>query len=313
MIPAAFTYHRPTSLEEAVRLLAGPSGAGYPGGEAKLLAGGHSLLPMMKLRLAAPARLVDLGRVPGLAAIREESRNGSHSVVIGAMATHAAIAASPLVAARVPLFAETAAQIGDPQVRNLGTIGGSLAHADPAADWPAAVLAAEATLDLVGPDGSRSVPAHGFFRGFMTTDLGPAEIITAIRVPVPPPGPASGGYSGASYQKFARRAGDFALVGVACTVTVAGAGGPGGRPVCRRARLAATGVGDVPVRLTAVEAALEDRPLDPETIATAAARAPEGLEPASDSHASGEFRAHLVQVLARRAVTEAVRRAAEAA
>jgi len=278
MYPAQFDYFRPTSLDEAVKLLA------QHGGEAKLLAGGHSLIPAMKLRLAQPKALVDLGRIAGLSGIREA--NGR--LAIGAMTTHAEIAASPLARSRCPLLAETAAHIGDMQVRNKGTIGGSLAHADPAADWPAAVLALDAEIEIVGPSGRRTVKADRFFVELLQTAIGAGEILSEIRVA---PTPRS-----VAYVKTAQKASGFALAAVAALVD--------GRTV----RVAVTGVAPTAYRATAVEQALGGEPITAERIAKAAAHAADGVQPLGDIHASPEFRAHLAQVNARRALTRAIER-----
>ncbi len=287
MIPATFTYVRAHSVEEAIQLLQ------QYGDRAKLLAGGHSLLPLMKLRLAQPEVLIDLGRVNELRGIREE---GSW-LVIGALTTHDEVATSPLVQQRCPLLAETASQIGDLQVRNMGTIGGSLAHADPAADYPAAVLALEAEIEVQGPNGTRMVRATEWFVDLLTTALKPGEVLTRVRVPVRGPG------EGWAYLKMPHPASGYALVGVACVVRMDG-------NVCREARLALTGVGPKAVRLGNAEQALVGRTLDEATVADAAKRAADGLEATDDPlYASAEYKRHLTTVYARRAILKALERA----
>ena len=220
MYPATFEYHRPATVEEAVGLLAKHRD------DAKLLAGGHSLIPLMKLRLTQPKHVVDIGRIGGLAGVREEGG----ALVIGALTTHYAVESSAVCKAKCPMLAAAAAMIGDPQVRNVGTIGGSLAHADPAADWPAVVLALGAELQATGPKGERTIKADDFFTNLLTTALGSDEILTAIRVPLPAAG------TGMAYMKHPHPASRFAVVGVAAVVTMSGG-------VCQRASVAVTGVG----------------------------------------------------------------------
>jgi carbon-monoxide dehydrogenase medium subunit len=279
MYSASFDYHSPSSLQDAIALL------GQHGPDAKILAGGHSLLPMMKLRLAAPAVVIDLGRIASLKSIE---LNGD-DLVIGALTTHHAIEVSSVVQQRVPLIAETAAAIGDIQVRNRGTIGGSIAHADPAADWPAALLALDATITIDGPSGRRTLPAGAFFRGMMTTALGDGEILSEIRVPLPPAGRST-------YTKVRQRASGFALVGLAIQLTMKD-------EVCRQAAIGLTGIAAQPSRATRAEDALTGRVLDQPAIANAAALVTDGLDPLDDLHASAEFRAHLARVHLRRALT----------
>lgn len=286
MYPASFEYHRAASVEEAVGLL-----SRYRD-EAKLLAGGHSLIPLMKLRLAQPRHVVDIGRIAALRGIREEG----NTLVLGALTTHYAIESSQLVRARCPLLAEAAAVIGDPQVRNVGTIGGSLAHADPAADWPAVILALGAELVAQGPTGRRTIPADDFFRDLMTTALAPDEVLTEIRIPVPPAG------TGTAYLKHPHPASRFAVVGVAALLTVSG-----GR--CQRASVGITGVGPKATRARGVEAALSGRSLDGATLAAAAERASDGIAFTADLQGSVEYKAHLTRVYTRRALEAAAARA----
>ena len=288
MIPAPFDYVAPATLDEAVRVLA------ERGEDAKILAGGHSLIPAMKLRLAQPALLVDLGRIGGLSYIAE--RPGF--VHLGAMTTHHQIESSELLRRVCPLLPECAAAIGDVQVRNKGTIGGSLAHADPAADWPAAALALGAQLVAVSPRGERTVGADDFFVDMLTTALEPDEILREIRVPLAPP------RTGHAYLKAAQPASGFAVVGVAVALTL-GAGG-----ACESARVGVTGVGSKAYRASGVEQALTGGPLDADSIARAAARAAEGVDANSDLYASADYRRHLAAVYTRRAIETAAQRAA---
>lgn len=287
MIPATFEYVRARSVREAISLLQ------QHGGRAKLLAGGHSLLPLMKLRLSQPEMLIDLGPVDELRGIREEGG----SLVIGALTSHDEVANSPLVRERVPLLAECASQIGDVQVRNRGTIGGNLAHADPAADYPAAALALEAQLECEGPAGSRTVPSSQWFVDLLTTALGPDEVLCRVRVPVQTKG------QGWSYIKLPHPASGYSLVGVACLVTVDGG-------VCRDARVAVTGAGPKAVRLTKVEQALVGKRLEEAAVAEAARLASDGLEASDDLYASAEYKRHLAVVYTKRALLRAAERAA---
>ncbi|MFQ5662777.1 MAG: FAD binding domain-containing protein [Terriglobia bacterium] len=287
MIPTAFEYFAPRSLDEALALLT------RHGGDAKLLAGGHSLLPLMKLRLAAPHVLIDLGKIAGLAYIREEGEQ----IAVGAMTTHAQVERSELLQRRAPLLAETAAAIGDVQVRNCGTLGGALAHADPAADYPAAILALDAALTLTSQKGKRTVAAKDFFLEMLTTALRPGEILTEIRFA------ADGVRTGAAYRKLHQPASGFAIVGVAARVELA----DGGR--CRTARVGVTGVAPKAYRATAVEQALAGESLDAKRIAQAAANAATGVEPLADLHASARYRAAMTEVFTRRALTQAFERA----
>jgi aerobic carbon-monoxide dehydrogenase medium subunit len=265
MIPAPFDYVAAESPRHALELLE------RHGEEAKLLAGGHSLLPMMKLRLAAPSVLIDIGRLSELQGIRLDSGE----IVIGAATPHAVVAGSDVVRAEAPLLAHSAGLVGDPQIRHRGTIGGSLAHADPAADLPMALLALDGSVDVLGPGGTRTVAAGDFFAGFFETSLTPGELISAVRVPRAP-GAAWG------YQKFVRRANDWAIVGVAAV---------GGR-------IALANMGPTPLRARAAERALAEgaSPSD------AAKLAAEDTEPGEDIHASRDYRMHLARVLVRRAL-----------
>ncbi len=285
MIPAQFEYHAPTSVKEALQLL-----QTHP--EAKLLAGGHSLLPMMKLRLARPADLIDLGRLSELRYIKEDHG----AVVIGALTTHWLVESSAVLKAKVPVLVEAAAQIGDVQVRNWGTLGGSLAHADPAADYPAAVLALEASIVAESPKGRRTIAAAEFFTGVLATALTPHEILLEVRVP------ALAARTGSAYMKFPHPASGFAVVGVAAIVALDAKG------KCERARIGVTGVGSTAYRAKAVEAQLTGKALDAKTVATAAEHAAEGVEANDDIFASAEYRAHLTRVYTKRAITKALER-----
>jgi len=284
VIPAPFDYVPARSLEEAIELLQ------RHGEEAKLLAGGHSLIPMMKLRLVRPTLLVDIGGLEELRYIRDEG----DEVAIGALTLHSDVARSPLLREKAPLLAQAASVIGDVQVRNRGTIGGSLAHADPAADYPAAVLASEAVIVAQGPGGRRAIPAHDYFLGPFTTALAPDEVLVEVRVPARPAG------AGAAYLKFPHPASGFAVVGCAALLSVE-------RGKVAAARIAFTGVAGTPFRDGAVEGALRDSPASQESLATAAAMAAQGVDyPLSDTFASGSYRLHLARVFARRALLQAL-------
>ncbi|HEX7165049.1 MAG TPA: xanthine dehydrogenase family protein subunit M [Trebonia sp.] len=278
MIPPSFTYARATSVDEALAL------AAEHGEDAKYLAGGQSLLPLMKLRFAAPAVLIDLGRVTELSYVRDE---GTY-VAIGALTRHHDVATSELLLSDIPLLAHTAEAVGDPQIRHRGTIGGSVAHADAAADLPASLLVLDATFVVRGESGTRSVPAAEFFKGIFETALEPGELLTEIQVPKPA-SPAAW-----SFQKFNKRAIDFAMVGAA----VQGAGS-------QNTAVALINMGSTPLRATAVESALASGA----SIADAAALAAEGTNAGSDIHASKAYREHLARVLVRRALEEASSRA----
>jgi carbon-monoxide dehydrogenase medium subunit len=286
MYPAAFEYHAPTSVQDALGLL-----GKLP--EAKILAGGHSLVPMMKLRLAQPKHLIDLRKVPGLSGIKEDGG----ALAIGAMTTHWEVESSPVLKAKSPVIAETAAVIGDPQVRNKGTIGGSLAHADPAADMPATVIALGAEFVCQGPKGKRTVKVDDWFEGLMTTALGEDELLVEIRVPAWPAG------SGAAYMKFPHPASRFAVVGVAAAVTLDKDG------TCTKAGVGVTGAGTRAVRAKGVEAGLIGKRLDQAALEAAAQKAAEGVDVQADLQGSVEYKSHLCRVFARRALEAAVKRA----
>jgi carbon-monoxide dehydrogenase medium subunit len=284
MIPSQFDYLAPQTLDEAVRLL------GEHADEAKILAGGHSLIPAMKLRLAMPQILIDLGRIRDLSYIREEG----DQIRIGAMTTYYEIESSERLREICPLLSETAAQIGDVQVRNKGTIGGSLAHSDPAADLPAAIIALGAEMVAVGASGERVIKADDFFVDLMTTALEPGEILREIRVPVPESGSLH------AYAKMPQPASGFAVVGVAVNITRDQGG------VCRAAGIGVTGVASKAYRATASEKALVGKSLDEQAIAAAAAVITDGISVNGDLFASEEYRKHLAEVYARRALRDAV-------
>ncbi len=288
MIPAAFDYIAPQTLDEALRALAAH------GEEAKLLAGGHSLLPLLKLRLAHPTLLIDLSRIPELSGVRQENDR----IVIGALATHYQIESSALLKKRCPLLPETAREIGDVQVRNRGTIGGSLTHADPSADWPAALLALGGELTLCGPKAERRLVAEKFFVGAMSTAIKANEILTEIRVP------ALQRRCGSAYLKMAQQASGFAIVGVAAFLRVDAKGR------CEEIGIGVTGLSDKPFRAHTVEERLRGNKLTPKLIVTSVAHVTDGIDPLEDLHADAEFRAHLAPVYAARAVQEAAKRAA---
>jgi aerobic carbon-monoxide dehydrogenase medium subunit len=281
MIPLAFDYEVAESVDHAIDLL------GQHGDEAKLLAGGHSLLPIMKLRLAAPAVLVDLGRVEELRYIRDEGE----TIAIGAMTRHTDVEHDPLLQEQCGLLAYTASLVGDPQVRHRGTIGGSISHGDAASDLPSALLALEGTFVIKGSGGERTVAADDFFQDYLQTDLAPDEVLTEIRVP------KLGSNSGWSYKKFNRRAQDWAVVGVAAVVERSN-GSIGS------ARIGLTNMGSTPLRASAAESAFSGA--DTASVAEAASSADEGTSPASDIATSAEYRRHLARVLTRRAVEEAL-------
>jgi carbon-monoxide dehydrogenase medium subunit len=287
MHSSEFEYYRATSVAEAIELL-----KAHPG--ARLLAGGHSLLPQMKLRVAQPPALVDIGRLPELSGITLDG----DTLRIGATTTHATVAASAVVREHCPILAEAASIIGDQQVRNRGTIGGSVAHADPAADLPTVIVALGGTLTATGANGERDIPTGECFVDLFTTALAEGEVLTRINLP------AYGAGTGGAYEKHRHPASGYAVVGVAAIIMASE-----GR--CTGARVAIGGAQVTPVRAAATEAALDGQALDAATIAAAAAAAAESItDPLSDHYASGEYRRHLATVLAKRAITKAAERAA---
>jgi aerobic carbon-monoxide dehydrogenase medium subunit len=286
MIPNSFDYVAAKSLEEALSLMSKHKD------DAKLLAGGHSLIPAMKLRLAQPQVLIDISRLKELSYIREDGGQ----IRIGAMTTHYQIESSDLLRRACPLLPEAASHLGDVQVRNKGTIGGSLAHADPAADWPAVALALDAELVIAGSKGERTVKADRFFVGLLTTALDAGEILREIRFPAPR------GHFGQCYKKFRHPASGFAVVGVAVNLALDGGG------KCQSAGVGITGVSPKPYRASGVENALKGSALDGKSLAAAASHVADGVDANTDLFASGEYRKHLAEVYTRRALQEAVAR-----
>jgi len=280
MIPAAFDYVRPATVDEALAILA------THGDDAKVLAGGHSLIPAMKLRLSQPKVVVDIGRIDDLRSISELDGK----IAIGALTTHYEIESSELLARLCPLLPEVAGKIGDVQVRNKGTIGGSCVHADPAGDWPAAMLALEAVFQIAGPGGTRSVPAREFFVDILTSAVESGEILTSIRVPVTA--------KAVAYVKFAQKASGFAIAGVAAVLDKAR----------KDVAVGVTGVAAKAYRATGVESTLRGSDPSEAAIEIAAQKAADGIDPLSDIHASAEFRAHLARVQTKRALGLALSR-----
>ncbi len=288
MKPPPFAYHAPTQLDEALALLE------RYGDDAKVLAGGQSLMPLLNFRLSYPSALIDINRVADLSYLRQE--NGQ--VCIGALTRQRTIEFSELVRRQLPLLYEATTLVGHLPIRTRGTIGGSLAHADPAAEYPTVALVLDAELILQGPSGQRSISAEEFFVSYLTTALASNEVVTEIRFSPTPP------TSGWAFEEVARRHGDFALVGVAGVIDAEG-------EQCRTARLAAAGVGPTPIRLRAAEDILVQEGVTEQGIQRAAAKAAELVEPDSDIHASTDFRRHLTEVLTRRAIQRALERGQE--
>ncbi len=287
MIPSAFDYHAPGTLEEAVALLE------RHGDEAKVLSGGQSLLPLLKLRLGDAGHLVDIGRIPGLAGITE----ADGYLRIGGTAREADLERSDLVREKYPILLDTAAVIADPLVRNRATVGGNLAHGDPANDHPATMLALEAEVVARGPDGERTIPITRFFTGLFATALAPTEILTEIRIPIPPP------RSGGAYVKLERKVGDFATAAAAVQVTL------GGQGEITRIGIGLTNAGPTPIKATAAEAYLLGRRPDAEVVAEAARLAAGAASPSADRRGSTEYKRDMARVLTGRAINRAVQRA----
>lgn len=285
MIPGSFEYFAPRSLDEAVQILA------QHRDDVKIISGGQSLLPLMKMRLSKPGFLVDIGRISGLDAIKEEN----DSIVLGAMVTHRQIEFSKLLLDQCPLMPQTAATIADVQVRNRGTIGGSIAHADPAGDWPPTILALDGEIQITGPNGQRWVKADDFSLGLLMSVLEPDEIVTAIKVPVT-------GKDKTAYEKASPRSAGFAVVGVAARIALAADG------VCQRAAIAITGVADKAYRPERSEQLLTGKKLDARVIEQAAAEATRNIDVIEDINGSSEYRANLTQVYLARAVEAAMKR-----
>jgi aerobic carbon-monoxide dehydrogenase medium subunit len=288
MKPPRFDYHAPRSLDEAVALLA------RYGGDAKVLAGGQSLMPMLNFRLARPAALVDINRIPGLAYVRE----ADGAVAFGAMTRQRTVEFSPVVARRLPLLHEATRWVGHLPIRSRGTLGGSIAHADPSAEYPAVLTALDGEVVAQGPRGRRTLKPRELFETYLTTRLAPDELLVEVRLPATPAG------AGTAFEEFARRHGDFAIVGIAAMVVRDGAR-------CTVARLASAGTGPVPVRLRAAEEILERDGLGDAAVEAAAARAAELVDPDADVHASAEYRRHLTRVLTARAIRKSVERSRE--
>ncbi len=289
MYPAPFEYHAPSTVAEVVALL------DRFGDDAKLIAGSQSLVAMMKLRLVQPKHLIDLRKLPDLTGVSE----ADGALVVGALTTHRAIETSEIVRSRIPMMSEAAGVIGDAQVRNLGTIGGSLAHADPSADWPAVTCALDASVRMAGPRGERTVPVEQFIRGPLTTTLEPGELLVQIRVPLP------GSRTGSAYEKLPHPASRFAIVGVAAAIALDAKG------AVRSARVALTGLMPKVTRATAAEQSLEGSPPSPAALKTASARAARGLDLHGDATGSAEYRSNLAAVYTERALRRAVARAVE--
>lgn len=287
MFPANFGYIAARSIDEALRLL------DQHGDDAKLLAGGHSLLPAMKLRLTSPRTLIDLGTVPGLSGVRLED----NKLVIGALTVHADVGSSDLVRKHLPGLVDAASVIGDVQVRNCGTIGGSVAHADPAADFPVILTALNASFVLKSTGSNRTVAADEFFTDYFTTAMSPGEILTEILIPLPPAG------SGTAYHKLAHPASGYVVVSAGAMINRQQSGS------CASARIAIGGLGSGPIRALASETALQGKALNPQNIAAAAANAAEAGDPDDDIYASADYKRHMATVLARRALEAALERA----
>jgi carbon-monoxide dehydrogenase medium subunit len=286
MIPAAFEYSSPKSLSEAIALLV------KHGADAKILAGGMSLIPLMKLRMAAPKHLIDLNGIAELSYIRESDGH----LTIGALTRESDLDESALIREKYPIIADTAAVIGDPLVRNMATVGGNLAHADPANDHPATMLALSAEVVATGPKGKRTIPLSELFTGLFTTALEPDEILTEIRIPTPP------ARSGGAYVKVERKVGDFATAAVAAQVTLDGNN-------CKRVGIGLTNVGSTPIHATRAEKALQGKPADAANIDAAARIAAEEAEPSDDLRGSVDYKRSLIRVLTGRALRLAIARA----
>ena len=287
MIPSAFDYHAPGTLDEAVALLE------RLGDEAKVLSGGQSLLPLLKLRLGDAGHLVDIGRIPGLDGIAE----ADGYLRIGGAAREADLERSDLIREKYPILLDTAVVIADPLVRNRATVGGNLAHGDPANDHPATMLALEAQVVVRGPGGERTIPITSFFTGLFTTALAPAEILTEIRIPVPPP------RSGGAYVKLERKVGDFATAAAAAQITL------GGQEGIARIGIGLTNAGPTPIKATAAEQYLQGQQPNAEAIAEAARLAAEATSPSADRRGSVEYKRDMARVLTGRAITRALQRA----
>jgi carbon-monoxide dehydrogenase medium subunit len=288
MIPQSFEYFRPETVSEAIALLQ------KHGDGAKILSGGQSLIPMMKVRLARPEYIVDINRIANLQYVKEEGG----FLKIGGLTRESDLEVSSLIRSKYPIILDTAAMIADPQVRNMATVGGNLAHGDPANDHPGTMLALEAEITATGQGGERTIPIKDFFLSVFTTALEHGEILTEIRIPIPPPG------SGGAYFKLERKVGDFATVGVAAQVTLDGAG------VCRRAGIGLTNVGATPIKATRAESFLTGKKMDERQISQAAQLAAEDTQPSSDLRGSAEYKVSMVRELTKRALVRARERSA---
>ncbi len=286
MIPASFEYFSPKTLAEAISLLQ------KHGSDAKILAGGQSLIPLMKLRLASPKQLIDLGRISGLSYIKESDGY----LTIGALTRESELDASDLIRKKYPIIADTAAVIADPLVRNMATVGGNLAHADPANDHPATMLALGTEVVAAGPKGTRKIALTDFFKDVFTTALRPDEILTEIRIPIPP------ARSGGAYFKVERKVGDFATAAVAAQITLDGS-------TCQRVGIGLTNVGPTPIKATRAEKALQGKPADEKNIQEAARIASEEAQPVDDLRGSADYKRSLIRVLTTRALQKAIARA----
>ena len=287
MIPPTFDYLRPKTIPEAIALLQ------QYGDDAKILSGGQSLIPMMKLRLARPAYLIDINRIAGLSYVKEEDGH----LKIGGLTREADLESSPLIRSKYPIILDTAHVIADPQVRNLATVAGNLAHGDPANDHPATMLALGAKVVATGPAGARVIPIEDFFVSLFTTALASNEIVTEIQIPVPP------SHSGGAYYKLERKVGDFATAAVAAQITLDGNG------VCQQVGIGLTNVGPTPIKATKAEAFLRGKKLDEATLRQAAQLAADAAQPSSDLRGPAEYKKGLVKELAFRALSRAVKRA----
>lgn len=286
MIPAAFDYSAPSTLEEAIALLQ------EHGDEAKILAGGHSLIPMMKLRFASPEHLIDINNIPGLSYIKEEDGY----LKIGAMTRESDLDHSELIRSKYPIFTDASKLIADPQVRNMGTVGGNIAHGDAANDHPAVMLALRAEVTAAGPEGSRVIPIDEFFYGFYMTALQPTDILTEIRLPIPPAG------TGTAYHKLERKVGDYATAGVAVRISIDGDG------ICQYAGIGLTNVNPTPLRAARSEEALVGKKLTDEVILEAAQYASEDCNPSTDLRGDVEYKRAMVKVLTKRMINKALER-----
>jgi aerobic carbon-monoxide dehydrogenase medium subunit len=287
VIPPSFEYYAPTTTEEAIGLLT------QLGPEAKILSGGMSLIPLMRLRLAAPRYLIDINRIAGLAYVEETDG----FLRIGALTREAELEGADLVRSKYPILAETAAVIGDPLVRNRATVGGNLAHGDPANDHPATMMALAAEVVATGPKGARRIPITSFFTGYYATALDPDEILTEIRIPIPPP------RSAGTYVKLERKVGDFATAGVAVQLTL------GRGDACERVRIGLTNMGPLPIEARQAEEVMRGQQLEPEVIKQAAQLAAEESQPSPDLRGSAEYKRDLVRVLTIRALNRALAQA----